>query len=110
MSWEAGLVGLLLAVGWFWWEELNKRELAVKAARTVCRQAGVQLLDDSVALKLLRPARDDQQRLRWRREYFFEYSDTGNNRLPGYVLLLGGQVLHANLIVPASMENSDETA
>lgn len=108
MSWELILAGLLVAAGWFWWDGLNKRELAIRAARAVCQQAGVQLLDETVALKQISFSRDENQRMSFRREYFLEYSDTGNNRLPGYVYLLGSRVLSANLILPASMESSDE--
>jgi hypothetical protein len=107
MSWELILAGGLVALGWFWWDGLNKRELAIRAARSVCQRAGVQLLDESVALKQMRLARDDNQRMSFRRDYFFEYSDTGNNRLPGYVYLLAGTVLSANLIMPATTEGGD---
>lgn len=108
MSLELVLAGVLMALGWFWWDGLNKRELAIRSARAVCQRAGVQLLDETVALKHLGLGRDENQRMRFRREFFFEYSDTGNNRLPGYVYLLGSRVLSANLIVPATMEVSDE--
>mgnify|MGYP001058507750 CR=1 FL=1 len=109
MSWELGLAALLVGLGWFWWDGLNKRELAIRAARAVCQRAGVQLLDETVALKSIRPQRDDDMKMRVRREYFFEYSDTGDNRLPGYVYLLADRVVSANLIVPASLEGGDES-
>lgn len=108
MSWELMLTLVLVAAGWFWWDGLNKRELAIRAARGVCQQAGVQLLDETVALKQLRLGRDEHQQMRFRRDFFFEYSDTGNNRLPGYVYLLGDRVLSANLILPATPEVSDD--
>ncbi|MDD5367190.1 MAG: DUF3301 domain-containing protein [Gallionellaceae bacterium] len=110
MSWELVLAAVLVALGWFWWEGLNKRELAIRAARSVCQRAGVQLLDETVALKHLGLERDDNQQVRFRREFFFEYSDTGNNRLPGYVYLRGNRILSANLILPATMEVPDEPA
>ncbi len=108
MSWELFAAGLMAGLGWFWWSGLQTRELAIRAARGVCKQAGVQLLDETVALKHLGLGRDDDLRMRVRREYFFEYSNTGDNRLPGYVYLLGAQVLSANLIVPSTLEVSDE--
>lgn len=108
MSAELLLAAALAGLGWLWWDGLNKRELAIRAARAVCQQAGVQLLDETVALKHFALARDENQRMRVRREFFFEYSDTGNNRLPGYVYLLGDRVLSANLILPASLEMTDE--
>lgn len=110
MSWELVLAAILLALGWFWWDGLNTREQAIRAARAVCQRAGVQLLDETVALKHLGLARDDELRMRIRREFFFEYSDTGNNRLPGYVYVLGGRVRSANLIMPAATEVSDEAS
>lgn len=109
MNWELVLAAALLALGWFWWDGLNKRELAIRAARSVCQRAGVQLLDETVSLKHLGLDRDDNQRVNLRREFFFEYSDTGNNRLPGYVYLLGKRVLSANLIVPTDFGLHDET-
>jgi hypothetical protein len=91
--------GALLGLGWLWWDGLKKRELAVKAARRVCDQAGVQLLDETVAMRRMRLRRDARQQVRLYREYGFEYSDTGNNRLPGRVYLLGDQVLDVNLVI-----------
>ena len=93
------VVAVLAAIGWLWWDSLRKRELAVAAARGTCRQAGVQLLDDTVAQKVLRLARDADSRMRLYREFGFEYTDTGDNRLPGRVYLLGGKVLEVNLLI-----------
>ncbi|HCN67919.1 MAG TPA: hypothetical protein DIT03_06525, partial [Candidatus Accumulibacter sp.] len=51
------------------------------------------LLDDTVALANLRLQRDDDGRLRLRRTYDFEYSDTGDNRRAAQLALLGDEVL-----------------
>lgn len=109
MSGELVLAGALVGLGWLWWDGLNKRELAVRAARAVCQRTGVQLLDETVALRRLGLARDGNQRMRVRRDFQFEYTDTGDNRLPGHVYLLGDRVLSADLILPAATEVSDET-
>jgi hypothetical protein len=98
MSWELAGVILLVLTGWFWWDGSKKRELAVQAARFVCQRAGVQLLDDTVALGGIRLQRDDGQRMRIGRDFNFEYSDTGDNRMPGRVYLLGDRVLDIQLI------------
>lgn len=90
-------VMVLAALGLFWWEGLKKRELAIQAARLICQRAGVQLLDETVVLKGLKPRRDENQRLSLRREFRFEYSDTGDNRLPGLVVMLGNKVLSVDL-------------
>jgi len=80
-----------LAIGvLFWVDTLRARERAVAAGRAACRRYGVQLLDDTVAFAQLRLARDDEGRLRLRRTYAFEFSDTGNNRRRGAIVMLGG--------------------
>lgn len=88
---------VLGALGLFWWEGLKKRELAVQAARRICQREGVQLLDETVVLKRLQPRRDDNQRLSLWREFRFEYSDNGDNRLPGSVIMLGNSILSVDL-------------
>jgi hypothetical protein len=107
MNWELVLTAVLVGIGWFWWDGLNKRELAIRAARIVSQKAGVQLLDETVALKRLWLVRDESQRVRIQRQFVFEYSDTGDNRLPGYVYLMGDRVVDANLIIPASEESAN---
>jgi hypothetical protein len=93
------LIGILLlaAVAWLWLDSLKAREAAVGAARAACASEGLLLLDDTVAIAALRPARDDEGRLRLQRTYDFEYSDTGNNRLRGSVVLLGHRVVVLNV-------------
>jgi hypothetical protein len=46
-----------------------------------------------VAVVKIRIARSGDGRLRLRRIYEFEFSDTGNNRLQGSVTLLGTQLI-----------------
>ncbi len=91
--WE--LLGLLVLAGgaWFWLDGLKARERGVAAARAACDSEGLQLLDDTVSLASLRLARDEDGRLVPKREYEFEYSDTGDNRRRGRVLLLGHRAI-----------------
>ena len=53
-----------------------------------------------MALDRLRPARNDDGRLRLGRVYRFDYSDTGSNRRRGTVTLLGPRVLEVDLDLP----------
>lgn len=98
MSSEWLLLASLVGLGWFWWDSLQKRELAVRAARAVCERSSVQFLDDSVALSRMRLRRDGSQRARIYREYSFDYSSVGDDRQAGRVYLLGEVVLSADLI------------
>jgi len=93
------LLGLLLlaAVGWLWFDSLKAREAAVAAAKAACVSEDLLLLDDTVAIARLRFARDGEGVLRIRRVYGFEYSDTGNDRHSGSVVMLGSRVLVINI-------------
>jgi Protein of unknown function (DUF3301) len=88
--WEAAALLAFVLGALFWVDSLRARERAVAAGRAACERYGVQLLDDTVAIAQLRLARDDDGRLRLRRTYAFEFSDTGNNRRRGAIVMLGG--------------------
>ena len=91
---------VLAAAGWFLWDSLKAREAANSAIRPACRAQGLLFLDDTVALDSIRPVRDDDGRVRLRRVYRFEFSDTGNNRRRGTVALRGAAILHVDLDLP----------
>jgi hypothetical protein len=58
-----------------------------------------------VAISGLKPARDEEGRLKLQRAYDFEYSDTGNNRLKGSLVLRGRRLVIINVgtrIAPAA--------
>ena len=103
------IVGILMfgARAWLWLDSMRAREAAVRAARAACTAEGLMLLDDTVAIAGLKPARDENGHLKLQRAYEFEYSDTGNNRLQGSVVLLGHQVVILN--VGSRMEPSVTT-
>ncbi len=91
MSELLGLFGLA-AAGWFWLDAMRAREAAQAAGKRACEREGLQFLDDTVAIEKLALARDARGRLLVRRIYRFEFSDTGDNRLEGTIVLLGGRV------------------
>ena len=93
------IIGIILlgALAWLWFDSLKAREAAVRAARVACATEGLLLLDDTVAIANLKPVRDDDGRLTLQRAYDFEFSDTGNNRLPGGVVLRGHRVILLNV-------------
>ena len=57
------------------------------------RVEAVQFLDWTVAVVKMRVNRADDGRLRIRRVYEFEFSDTGNNRVKGSITLLGTRLV-----------------
>lgn len=91
-----GLIALLL-LGWLWFDSLKAREAAVRAARAACEAEGLLFLDDTVGIAAIKPARDSGGRLKLQRAYDFEYSDTGNNRIQGGVVMMGSRVMLLNV-------------
>ncbi len=90
--WELAVLALVLAAVYLWMDSLRARENAVAAGRAACERYGVQLLDETVAFSRLRLARDAAGRLRLRRTYVFEFSETGDNRRHGAIVMLGAQL------------------
>jgi hypothetical protein len=91
-----GLVIAALAV-LVWVDSLRSRERALGAGRDACARYNVQLLDDTVAIARLGLERDSEGRLRLRRTYLFEFSDTGNNRRSGSIVMLGAELQDVQL-------------
>ena len=93
------LLGILVlaALAWLWLDSLKAREAAVRAAREVCAAEGLMFLDDTVAISNLKPVRDNDGNLTLQRSYNFEYSDTGDNRLKGSVVMQGHRVALLNV-------------
>ena len=90
--WEAAAIALLLAAIALWIDSLRARELAVRAGRSACERYSLQFLDDTVVFARLRLARNEDGELRVARTYTFEFSDTGNNRRQGAIVMLGGEL------------------
>ena len=88
---------LIAAIVWLWLDSLKAREAAIRAAREVCSAEGLQLLDFTVVIAGLKLARDGHGQLKLQRSYQFEYSDTGDNRLKGSVVMQGHQVALLNV-------------
>jgi hypothetical protein len=90
----AEFLGLFAAMagGWFFWDSLKAREAANAAMRTACKAERLLFLDDTVALESVWLTRDNDGHLKLRRVYGFEYSDTGQNRREGSVVMGGDTV------------------
>lgn len=104
MSWELWGVASLGLLAWFFWDGLTCREQAILAAKQECGRSGVQFLDETVSLVRLRLGRDRDQRVKLLRNYAFEFSDDGDNRIRGEVHLLGRAVQNVSVVLPAGPE------
>jgi hypothetical protein len=95
--WEATAIVLIVLGLLLWADSLRARERAVRAGRAACERYQLQFLDDTVSFARMRLARDDGGQVRISRTYSFEFSDTGNNRRHGAIVMLGGDVADLHL-------------
>jgi hypothetical protein len=86
---EAVAILLIIVGALLWIDSLRARERAVQAGRSACERYALQFLDETVSFARMRLARDEQGRLRIVRIYTFEFSETGNNRRNGAIVMLG---------------------
>jgi hypothetical protein len=85
------LVTLILA-GWFWFDSVTVREVAITTGRDLADRCGLQLLDETVACGKLRLGRNSRGHLQLLRTYDFEVSASGAERLQCTLVLLGKQL------------------
>ena len=90
--WEGAAIALIAAGIYIWLDSLRARERALKAGRAACERYELQFLDDTVSVSRVRLRRDEEGQLRIARTYTFEFSDTGNNRRHGAIVMLGGEL------------------
>jgi hypothetical protein len=87
--WEAAAIILIVAAILLWVDSLRARERAIQAGRSACERYALQFLDETVSFARMRLARDEEGGLRIVRIYTFEFSETGNNRRNGAIVMLG---------------------
>ena len=90
--WEAWALAALALLAWLWFDSMRAREHAVAAGSRACERDQLQFLDETVECVSLRPVRDENGRITLRRVYRFEFSDNGNNRRGGSIVMMGGEV------------------
>lgn len=83
---------LLAGLAWFWFDSIRAKEMATKTAAHACQGINAQLLDQTVALKSIRPLRNKQGRLQLERRFNFEFSLDRQERSSGRVILLGQKI------------------
>lgn len=95
--WEVAAIVLIVSGIFLWIDSLRARERAIQAGRSACERYRLQFLDDTVSFARLRLARNEDGELRIARTYSFEFSDTGNNRRHGAIMMLGSELQDVQL-------------
>jgi len=97
---DAFLFILIIAgLVWLWVDSLRSREFATKRCQSFCTQNNVQLLDQSIHLKKMFPARKNG-RLKLRRFYQFEFSINGADRYHGVAVEFSNTIEYLSLLHP----------
>ncbi len=82
------------ALGFSYWSASRAAaERADAVGRNACRAAGVQWLDETVHASGLRLQRGDDGRLGFERSFRFEYSEDGDDRHVGRLVLRGQRLV-----------------
>ena len=104
------LLVLIVAIG-IWLDTMRQHDHAVQAAKHLCNNHQVQLLDHTVSLAALKLRRHDG-RLTLERHYGFEVSIDGHDRQPGALWLLHGRLagVSAAWLKPADTRTLDARA
>ena len=90
--WEGFALLVIVGAALLWADSLKARERAISAGRSACDRYQLQFLDETVSFTRMRLARDEEGQLKIARTYTFEFSDTGNNRRHGAIVMLGGEL------------------
>ena len=88
---------VVLAALYAWQGALRTRDRARSLGQALCAKAGVQLLDQTIALERLRLRRFPGHGLRLWRCYRFEFSIDGTDRRRGSLDLLDGEIVAHDL-------------
>ncbi len=85
---------IVMTVGWAWWSSARAAaERAEDLGRHACHAAGVQLLDQTVHATGMRLRRGEDGRLGFERSFRFEYSEAGDDRHVGRLVLRGNELV-----------------
>ncbi|NNF95885.1 MAG: DUF3301 domain-containing protein [Halobacteria archaeon] len=99
---------LIISIIWFWLDSARAREIATELAAVVCRQRGLQFLDQTVALRAITP-RWTGKGIRIKRLFRFEYSEEGLGRHQGHIIMVGIDLEELSLGLPSDPARSNSS-
>jgi len=81
-------VVLLITIGWLFLDSLRSQEAAIVICGKACKERNVQLLDQTVSVCRV-GIKWGTEGIKLRRTYRFDYSDDGEDRHTGHLILIG---------------------
>ena len=88
---------LMIAAIFYWLDAIRSKELAREAGKNACIKHELVFLDDTVVIKKLRLRRDLHGRIKFYREYQFEFSSDEAYRYSGIICMLGKFIQNINM-------------
>ena len=85
------IVGLVL---WFWFASSKVHDIAVIAAKNICKKEHWQFLDETVALKKIMFSRGERGGLQFKRSYQFEYTAHSGERHVKLLTMCGNKPIY----------------
>ena len=95
--WEIAVLLAFAALVWFWYDSMKARERSLAVGQLACQREGLQFLDQTVECVSLRPARNEDGRMVLRRVYRFEFTDNGESRRAGTIVMMGGEAVSLSM-------------
>ena len=89
---SVGLLLVLVVLFWLWYSGARAKETAIHCVKAACEETGVQLLDATIFLKKLWPARLQNGRVGLLRFYQFDYTENGANRFQGLIVMTSNRM------------------
>jgi hypothetical protein len=89
---EIILIIIVVFIAWFWLDSIAKREIAVQLGGELAQRCQLQLLDETVACTKLTIGRDHKGHAQFVRNYVFEVTANGSERMHCHLELLGRQL------------------
>lgn len=99
------VVCLVMAAVWLWLDSLRTREIALGICQSACQREGLQLLDQTVALRRIGLQKADNK-WHFRRVYRFDFSDEGIGRYTGHLVMLGLRLEELSFGLPTRLDDS----
>lgn len=88
---------LLFLLAGYWVDTMRAREIARHACDQACQHHNVQLLDNTVTKQKTWLRRGQSGFIQFCRAYAFEYTDDGDDRQNGLIVMLGKQIIELQM-------------
>jgi len=95
--WEIAVLLAFATLVWFWYDSMKARERSLIVGQLACERERLQFLDQTVECVSLRPARNEDGQVVLRRVYRFEFTDNGESRRAGTIVMMGGEAVSLSM-------------